>query len=144
MDRHLGAGVTVVAVSLAIPGEAKAPPGAGALFAWAVDELVRALPGARLLHARSDALGPFALWAAPGAPAEVKLRCVEIERSRPAARLVDLDVYSPEGASIDRASLYLPPRACLSCDEPARECIRVGRHGFPEIVARARELLAGL
>ena len=142
MDRHVGGGATVIALSLAIPGEAKTPQGAGALFAWAVGELVAAFPGASLLHASSDALGPFELWAAREAPAEVKRRCLAIEASRPAARLVDLDVYSPDGASIDRASLQLPPRACLCCEQPARECIRVARHGFPEIVTRARELLS--
>jgi holo-ACP synthase CitX len=107
-------------------------------------ELVAAFPDASLLHARSDALGPLALWAARGAPAEVKRRCLAIEASRPAARLLDLDVYSPDGASIDRASLQLPPRACLCCEEPARECILLARHGFPELVARARQLLADL
>jgi holo-ACP synthase len=144
LDRHLGAGALVLAVSLGIPGAEKEPPGAAALFAWAVGQVLEAFPGARLLHSRSDALGPFALFAAPATPAEAKARCVGIEASSRAARLVDLDVYSPQGASIDRASLHLPPRACLCCEQPARECICLGRHGFPEIVARARALLASL
>jgi triphosphoribosyl-dephospho-CoA synthase len=71
-----------------------------------------------------------------------KTRCLAIEVSRPAARLVDLDVYSPEGASIDRATLHLPARACLCCEEPARDCIRLGRHGLHALEARARALLA--
>jgi holo-ACP synthase CitX len=144
LARHRGAGRTLVALSLAIPGADKQPPGAGALFAWAAAEVGRAFPGARLLDTSEDALGPFALWAAPGAAADAKAGCTAIEASRPAARLVDLDVYSPEGASIDRASLHLPPRACLCCDEPARECILLARHGFPELVHRALGLLAGL
>ena len=140
--RHLGADAAVLAVSLAIPGAVKAPPGALALFAWALREVELAVRGARLLQASDDALGPFALLAAPGAPAEVKARCLGIEASRPAARLLDLDVYSPDGGSCDRASLDLPPRTCLVCDRAAHECSRAGRHAPAEVVARARELLA--
>lgn len=143
LARHLGAGRTIVALSLAVPGANKQPPGASALFAWAAAEVGRAFPGARLLDTFEDALGPYALWATPTAAAEAKAGCTAIEASRPAARLVDLDVYSPEGASIDRASLHLPPRACLCCSEPARECILLARHGFPELVHSASELLRG-
>jgi holo-ACP synthase CitX len=142
--RHLGAGRAVVAASLAIPGAVKEPPGALALFAWALGEVEAAVPGVRLLHAWSDALGPFAIFAAPGAPAAVKVRCLEIERSRSAARLVDLDVYSPDGAPCDRASLALPPRGCLVCHRAAHECARTRRHAPDEVVARAHALLAGV
>ena len=62
----------------------------------------------------------------------------------PAARLVDLDVYSPGGEAVDRASLLLQPRPCLCCGEPARDCLLEGAHPLDELTARARELLAGL
>jgi holo-ACP synthase len=143
LDRHLGAGRTLLALSLAVPGPVKTPPGVGALFAWAVAEVARAFPGAGRLVAAEDALGPLALFVVDATAAEAKARCVAIETSRPAARLLDLDVYSPEGASLDRAALLLPPRPCLCCPEPARECIRAGRHGMDEVVARALALLAG-
>jgi holo-ACP synthase CitX len=144
LDRQLGGGRTLVALSLAIPGEDKKPPGAGALFAWAAAEVERAFPGADRLHANDDALGPFALWAVPLAGVEAKARCTAVEAARDAARLVDLDVYSPEGAPVDRASLHLPPRPCLCCAEPARECIRARRHDLGEVVGRAAALLASL
>jgi holo-ACP synthase len=144
LDRHLGGGRTLLALSLAVPGPGKTPPGAGALFGWAVAEVARVFPGATCLLETDDALGPLALWAVPATAAESKARCVAIETSRPAARLLDLDVYSPEGASVDRAALRLPPRPCLCCPEPARECIRAGRHGLDEVVARALALLAGV
>jgi holo-ACP synthase CitX len=143
MDRWLGTGLTVVTASLAVPGAEKTPPGAVALLAWAVAALAREVPGARRLGASWDALGPFELWTAGGAAAEVKRRCVAVERAAPAARLVDLDVYSPEGTPVDRAALDLPARACLCCAEPARDCIRAGRHPAGEVVAAARRLLAG-
>jgi holo-ACP synthase CitX len=142
LDRELGGGRTLVALSLGVPGHDKAPPGAAALFAWACLAVAEAFPGARLVARRDDALGPFATWTVPGEAKGAKLRCVAIESSRPAARLVDLDVYAGDGAPVDRAALQLPPRACLCCAEPARECIRLGRHPFPELVGQARTLLA--
>ena len=142
LERELGGGRTLVALSLGVPGPDKSPPGARALFAWACQASAEAFPDARLLARREDALGPFALWAVTIEARSAKLRCVALESSRPAARLVDLDVYARDGAACDRAALGLPPRACLCCGEPARECIRLGRHPFPELVARARALLA--
>jgi holo-ACP synthase CitX len=144
MDRWLGAGSTVVAASLAIPGSCKAPAGAGALFEWAVAEATRDLPGARRVDATTDALGPFELWCTTADAVAAKRRCVAVEAANPAARLVDLDVYSPEGTPVDRASLDLPARRCLCCDEPARDCIRAGRHAPADVVASALRLLADL
>jgi holo-ACP synthase CitX len=143
MDRWLGTGVTLVTASLAIPGTEKAPAGAAELMAWAVEALARGVPDARRLGATWDALGPFELWSAAGDAALVKRRCVALEAATPAARLIDLDVYSPEGTPVDRAALDLPARACLCCAEPARDCIRAGRHPGAEVVARALDLLAG-
>jgi holo-ACP synthase CitX len=144
MDRWLGTGLVLVTASLAVPGVEKAPPGAAALMAWAVAALAREVPGARRLGATWDALGPFELWTAGGDAAEVKRRCVAVEGAAPAARLVDLDVYSPEGTPVDRASLDLPARACLCCAEPARDCIRARRHPPGDVVASALRLLAGV
>ena len=144
IDRHRGRGRTLVVLSLAVPGPKSAPPGAGALFAWAAREVGRAFPGAKRLDLRVDALGPFARWSTRVWPDAAKARCVALEASQPAARLVDLDVYSPEGEPIDRASLLFQPRLCLCCGEPARECLLAGAHPLAELIARARELLAGI
>jgi triphosphoribosyl-dephospho-CoA synthase len=142
IDLHLGAWPAVVAVSLGLPGPRKTPPGCAELFAWAVSEVSRTVPGAREIHAAHDALGPFAVLRVPGDPREAKRRCVAIEAAHAGARLVDLDVYAQDGA-IDRASLRLPPRACLCCGAPARECIRLSRHAAGALEARAATLLAG-
>jgi holo-ACP synthase len=135
-------GAALLAVSLAIPGAEKEPPGALELFAWALVQAVARLPGARPLHSGGDALGPFALLEVPAEAAAVKRTCLAIEAARPAARLVDLDVYDPDGRQLDRAALGLPPRACLCCAAPARECIRAVRHPLPEVLVRARALLS--
>lgn len=135
-------GAALVTVALNVPGAEKAPPGARALHAWAVTRVLGALEGARTVHALEDALGPFALLEVGVAPAAAKAACLAIEASHPAARLVDLDVHAPSGAALDRAALGLPPRPCLLCAEPARECIRLRRHDPSAVAARARALLA--
>jgi len=137
-------GAALVAVALNVPGPDREPPGALALQAWALARLVAALPGARPVHSGGDALGPFALLEVPGAPAGVKRACAAIEAATPAARLVDLDVYGPDGAPTGRAALGLPPRACLLCEAPAVECIRLRRHPPAAVLERVRALLAGV
>ncbi len=136
-------GSSIVAMSLAIPGEEKTPPGAFELFAWASRRVRLALPGGAVIHAGRDALGPFELFAGAATPVRAKLACVAVESADAAARLADLDVLAPDGRPLDRAALGLPPRACLLCGEPARECIGARRHGTAELASAARELLAG-
>ena len=122
LDARLGEGwPALVAVSLALPGPNKAPPGGAELFCWATGELARTFPAARELHRGDDALGPFGIWGVAEPPRRVKERCVAIEGAHAAARLLDLDVYSSAGAPVDRASLSIPPRACLCCGDPARD-----------------------
>jgi holo-ACP synthase len=142
LDGHLARGSTLVALALNVPGSDKSPPGAAALFARALSGVEAALPGGRLVHHGHDALGPFALLCVPATPVNAKAACVAVESASAAARLVDLDVLGPDGVALGRSALGLPPRACLLCDRPAVECIRVGRHPAAEVVARAHALLA--
>lgn len=142
LDRHHGTFPAFIFLSLNIPGEEKSPPGAEALFAWALESLVASLPGLSLLERGEDRLGPFALLVADQEAIMVKRLCISLEERHPAARLIDLDVYDHCGIQISRSSLGLPPRACLACRQPAVECIRLGRHGYREVAARVEGLLA--
>ncbi|HET9552042.1 MAG TPA: triphosphoribosyl-dephospho-CoA synthase [Anaeromyxobacteraceae bacterium] len=147
LDRHAKAGHgALVAVSLDMPGVEQAPPGSAELFVWALARMEVALPGDRpvRLHVGDDALGPFALLAMRAAPLQAEAACLAVEASHPAARLVALDVYGPGGVAVDRAALGLPPRLCLLCDAPARECIRLGRHPAEALAARVAALLSAL
>jgi len=147
LDRHAAGGqAALVAVSLVVPGPEKDPPGATALFTWALGRLTGALVSHRLrpLHRGVDALGPFALLGVDLPPAGAKAACLALEASHPAGRLLDLDVLRPDGTVVGRADLGLPSRSCLVCDAPARECIRLGRHPAEEVADRVRALLAAL
>lgn len=136
----------LVFASLAIPGPDKSPPGAGVALASGVEALraaCAAWPSGELDRGL-DALGPWAAYHVDAGPEAVKARTVALEAALPWGRLLDLDVYRAGGAPLDRAALGLPQRACLVCDEPARECIRAGRHAAGELAARVAALLAPL
>ena len=73
-----------------------------------------------------------------GALLDVKKACCEIENEHPVGRLMDLDVLEPVGETIvpvERERVGEPPRKCLVCGRPARECMRSHAHPFGEIEA---------
>ncbi len=142
LNRHRGTFPATIFLSLNIPGENKTPPGTEEFFVWALERLETSLPHLHLVERGSDRLGPFALLAAGQEAVRVKRLCVSQEESHPAARLIDLDVYDQGGVQIGRGSLGLPPRPCLVCHHPAAECMRLGRHNYPELAACAGRLLA--
>jgi holo-ACP synthase CitX len=132
----------ILFLSLAIPGADKTPASAGGLFAWARREAEAACGGLSGLREGHDRLGPFAILGSGMEPPELKMICVGLETVAPFARLIDADVYDSRGTAVDRAFLGLPPRPCLVCAAPARECIRLGRHDGAELSRRVHELLA--
>jgi holo-ACP synthase CitX len=129
-------------LSLAVPGADKTPAGALQLFAWARQEAEAACGGLAGQREGHDRLGPFAILGSAMEPVLLKQICVRLEAVAPFARLIDADVYDPQGTAVDRAALGLPPRPCLTCEAPARECIRLGRHDGAELSRRVHELLA--
>jgi holo-ACP synthase CitX len=137
---------TLVFASLAVPGPDKAPDGGGIALACGVDALRRTLAGAPWgeLDRGTDALGPWAAVAVAADPEPVKRAAAGIEGSLPFGRVLDLDVYGDDGRPVDRAGLGLPPRLCLVCEEPARECISRRRHAGGEPAARAAAILEPL
>ena len=128
-------------LSLNLPGEEKTPPGSACLFAWALAEITRAFPAARLHANTRDVLGHYAIITIDAPPRSVKAFAIALETRRAAARLIDLDVYAADGVQLGRRELGLPPRPCLLCDEAAMDCIRQQRHERRALVARAHELL---
>lgn len=143
LARFLSAGhPATVFASLNIPGPDKTPAGSQAFFLSIFDQLVLDFPGALVLEKSLDALGPYAIIALKIDPRFAKQRCIALETALPAARLIDLDVYSPAGVQIDRASLGLAARPCLVCQAAAVDCIRLKRHSLAEVIAKTHELLS--
>lgn len=107
-----------------------------------LSELSVSFPGLVVPAVKFDALGPYAIMGLDIEPLAVKRRCIALEASHPAARLIDLDVYSAAGIQVDRACLDLPRRTCFLCSQPAVECIRAKRHSLDQVVEKVHELLA--
>lgn len=129
-------------LSLNLPGPRKAVPEASRLFAWGFERVAETFPGSVLLAHDLDALGQFALRALDHDPQAAKRLCVRLEEAHPAARLLDLDIYSPTAGQIGRRVLGLPSRPCLLCRQPAVDCMRARRHGSTPVISAAHALLA--
>lgn len=134
LQRALGQtpAASILMLSTNIPGEDKHRPGLTRLLRGALQRLQEAAE-VKVLRSGRDLLGPFQLLSSSLSPAAAKGLAISIEAASPAARILDLDVYRPDGAQIDRASLGLPPRPCFVCAEAARECIRLQRHSAAEL-----------
>lgn len=139
LDR--GGAAALLLVGTNIPGPRKHRPGLPRLVQDALAALHTEL-GLEVLLSGSDVLGPFHLAATQASPAAAKRAAVALENREPSGRLLDLDVYAPGGVQVDRASLGLPPRPCLVCAEPARECILLKRHPQAQILEQADALLS--
>ena len=140
LDRLRGADGPVVCLSVSVPGLDKHRPGLAALQRLAAEALERTLQVTPLESGR-DAAGPWAAFRVSLSPERAKRATVDLEEFLAAGRLIDLDVYDPAGAQVDRASLHLPARPCLLCDRPAVECIRHSRHVTTALSAAAARLL---
>jgi triphosphoribosyl-dephospho-CoA synthase len=143
LSRLLEEGVapgSVLMLGTNVPGARKHRPGLAALLQGAVARLGPAI-GLELRVSGRDLLGPYHLGVAAAAPEAAKRAALALEAGHPGARLLDVDVYQPDGSQLDRAGLGLPPRPCLACGEPAQECIRLRRHGIPELLERVDALL---
>lgn len=130
-----------VFLTLNIPGKEKKSQGIYRLFSWSTGLFSQEFPDAEKLADGDDALGPFAIFALNREPVDVKRRCIQLENSFPASRLMDLDVFDKGGCQVGRFALGMEPRRCLLCAQPAVECIRLKRHPVPEVTAKTDELL---
>lgn len=92
----------------------------------------------RICH---DYTGPSAFIALQGDAYRLKTIAVRIEEESPSSRLLDIDVFDPDGCQINRLLLGLPERTCFICSEAAVDCIRARRHSAEEIDGTLQELL---
>lgn len=139
-DPAAAAGALVVA-SCAIPGPEKSPAGSRTLFDWGQRQLQQQLVPQRIVGGREDILGPYCIAVTVIAPYTVKRICLAIEQAVPAARLLDLDVYTAYGQRISRTDIGAPPRSCLLCQQPASDCIRLYRHSMGALLDHVTVLL---
>lgn len=78
--------------------------------------------------------GSSILIAAKIKPLEAKYIAVTIEENHYLGRLFDIDVYIKDGSSIGRKKINRDARRCIICNDDARVCIKLNRHGLEETI----------
>lgn len=132
-------GATLAMLTVNMPGPVKLSPVSCAVFAEGCAALRHALGEPH--EVRWLATGAEAYFLSPLTPDAVKRGAVSIENSHPLGRLMDIDVFSPDGAPLSRAALGHAPRRCLLCGEMAHACGRSRAHSAAQLVAKADELV---
>ena len=109
------------------------------LLFYTVLESLRKSLGEALLHweLTEAGTGLEALLVCALPAEELKTLAAGLEEARPAGRLCDLDVLTPEGGVLSREV----PRPCLVCGGPAKACARSRAHGLGAVLAAADVLL---
>lgn len=111
--------------------------------------------GKRLLEERMEALkikpvyfeeinevtGNEAFYILDWEPLIIKRITSDIEDESALGRLFDMDVLRAAGQKVDRTELGLPPRSCLVCGKPAKECSRSRIHSVAELQSRTTQIL---
>lgn len=139
--RWLGRPGTLLCMTLNMPGPVKRFPLADAAFAEGARLLALQLEGAGFpLLERQTVDRPAGLecyMRVEGAAETVKRCTLQLEEQPPLGRLLDVDVFAPDGRKVGRETLGLPPRSCLLCPRPAAECARSRAHGIEAAAAAA-------
>jgi holo-ACP synthase len=85
--------------------------------------------------------GPEALYVMDVEAHLLKSVTLELEDRHTLGRLWDLDVLAPWHGALSRDALRFPPRRCLVCERPARECGRSRRHPLEELWATIQHIV---
>ena len=86
--------------------------------------------------------GNEAIYQVDADPLLLKKITSSIEDDSPLGRLFDIDILTPTGHKIDRTELGLPPRLCLICSRPAKECARSRTHTIEQLQAKTTAILS--
>ena len=133
---------TLLQIGLNLPGADKSAARGKDLLRWALRQLQQRLPAAELLSQGEDQLGCWAIMTSQLPATTAKQRAVAVESLLPAARLLDIDVYSAQGRAVGRKQLGYPARQCFLCAQAAVDCMRLQRHTISELKERVDELFA--
>ena len=142
LQRHAA---PLVCLTIVAPGPVKAA-------AWTERALMGGMIRLERLCTRMDwailahehhlpASGPEAFCVVEAEASSVKAATIELEDARPIGRLWDFDVIEPGMAILSRQAFGKPPRRCLVCERPARECGRARRHPLAVLLAAIETII---
>ena len=136
-------GLSLVCLTVQLPGQVKRNE-VSLKIAEAGVEAVRAAFGVEYEELLDLETGFEGYFTVPDSTLEAKRRACLIEDTHPMGRLMDIDVIDRSGdlvSPVGRDSLGLPPRKCLLCDRPARECMRSRAHSTEDLLAKIEEMV---
>ena len=130
--------VTLISVTLNLPGAEKEAHFAHSMLKDAVNQVEATLEAAKLpivetRHVKLS-IGFAGLVSVEGPAETVKELCIGVENRYPYTRLFDLDVIDSSGVHITRSVIGSPARTCWACKRPSAECIRAMSHSKAELV----------
>jgi holo-ACP synthase len=139
-------GLPLLTFTLTIPG----PEKTGDIFIQVHRKILGELKGyfnnrkISLIHLveRKGFDGPEAFMILDTSAEELKRMVLAFEEEHPIGRVLDLDVMDRDGKCLSREAAGLPPRKCILCNSPARECIVLRRHDTDEVLSRIREMVS--
>lgn len=150
-ERHSGGAlaqgrvVSVLTLTLNIPGADKNLPGAAAALTLLQKRLRDALAASAACIVEEQqgqgADGPHWLAAVDMDALRLKALCVTLEEEHVLGRLADMDVMDAEGQPVNRAHIGCAPRRCFVCAAPAALCRREQRHSREELLRYVEALL---
>jgi holo-ACP synthase / triphosphoribosyl-dephospho-CoA synthase len=132
-------GTAVASITLNIPGPVKDSPLLRQLCDYAAEALQAVLEIAAMERI-NPATGPVAILAIRAAAARIKEIAIGIEEEEAFSRLLDIDVFDPDGHQLSRQDCG-SHRFCLLCERPAVVCIRENSHSADEIQTAVQSLL---
>lgn len=135
---------TLVVLTVVMPGPQKQTRSAAIVAEAAVQALDQAFAGRVHTRTLRDLRTGFEAYYMVQATADqAKRQAVAIEEKHALGRLMDIDVIGAGCVPYSRAGLQSPPRTCLVCGRPARECMRSAAHPLDQLMNRIDELCDG-
>lgn len=134
-------GHTLICLTVQFPGPIKRSASSLVVGGAGIAALLDAF-GSVVRHAQIRDLetGYEAYLLVPLPASLVKKTSCGIEDTHPLGRLMDIDVLE-SGRLLDRASMGLPPRGCLLCEQPARYCMRAHTHTLEALLCKIEQMV---
>lgn len=139
-------GSTLICLTVQFPGRVKRTPESLIVAEEGVNALLDTFGSSvRMLRKFDPETGFEAYMLVDKPSSEAKKATCGIENSHPLGRLMDIDVIvlSENGpVPLSREDFGFPPRLCLLCNSPVRECMRKGSHSKEELIEAMNRMVS--
>ena len=138
----------LISMTLCIPAEFRLTEKYKSFLRRSADEVCSELlkGGTRIIRTLElDGADGLTVFIITDGDSDIKRKCILLEATLPAGRLLDIDVSC--GSALSRRDMGLPPRRCFICGGEAAVCVAGQKHSRQEIADYIRsmeKLITGL